>query len=167
MSRSSLNSEAQASATGVDAMEHVLATWSLCRYPNMDPRADDTLKVAGPSALVLDAKSLYDALGREHMNSITDKRIGIELMVIKERLAAMGAVRRWQSSERQYADGMTKMSGRQLLADRLRCGEMLLVHDSTFQAAKKKTAAERQQSTRAHATAKTKKKNETQDDPED
>ena len=167
MSRSSLNSEAQAAATGVDAMEHVLATWSLCRYPNMDPRADDTLKVAGPSALVLDAKSLYDALGREHMNSITDKRTGIELMVIKERLAAMGAVRRWQSSERQYADGMTKMSGRQLLADRLRCGEMLLVHDATFQAAKKKTSAERQQSTRAHAKAKTKTKNETQDDPED
>ena len=154
MSRSSLNSEAQAAASGVDAMEHVMSTWSLCRFPDMDPRDNESLRSAGASALVIDAKSLYDALGREHMNSVTDKRTGIELMVVKERLAAMSSIARWQSSERQFADGMTKMAARQLLADRLRCGEMLLVHDVNFTAAKKKTASERSENARAHAKSK-------------
>jgi hypothetical protein len=163
MSRSSLNSEAQSAATGVDAMEHVMATWSLARFPGLDPRADDTLRAAGSAALVVDAKALYDTLGREHMNSVTDKRTGIELMVVKERLAAMNAIRRWQSSERQYADGMTKLAARQLLADRLRGGELMLVYDPSFTAAKKKEAAERNKSARAQAKAKTKVKAEPQD----
>ena len=161
MSRSSLNSEAQAAATGVDAMEHILATWALCRYPDLDPREDSTLRAAGTSSLVVDAKSLYDSLLREHINSVTDKRTGIELMVIKERIQAMGATVRWQSSERQYADGMTKIAARQLLADRLRCGEMLLIHDEQFVAAKKKPAEERVANSRAHATSRKKSSSST------
>ena len=89
------------------------------------------------------------------MGAAIDKRTGIELMVIKERLLALGAVTRWQSSERQFADGLTKLAARQLLADRLRCGEMLLVWDEQFTAAKKKTAAERKINMQATATART------------
>ena len=75
----------------------------------------------------------------------------------------MNAIRRWQSSERQYADGMTKLAARQLLADRLRGGELMLVYDPSFTAAKKKEAAERNKSARAQAKAKTKVKAEPQD----
>ena len=154
ISRSSRNSEAQGAATGVDALEHVMATWSLCIDPGQDPRSDSCLRAAGPSALVVDAKSLHDVLNKEHMHSVTDRRTGIECMVIKGRLSAMGALRRWQSSEREFADGLTKLSARQLLADRLRCGMMLLVHDEHFTAAKKKDKAERSRSERELATTR-------------
>ena len=45
-------------------------------------------------------------------------------MVLKERMAASGPSWRWVSSERQYADGLTKEGARQLLADRLRKGAL-------------------------------------------
>ena len=154
ISRSSLNSEAQGAATGVDALEHVMATWSLCFYPDLDPRSDECLQSAGAATLLVDAKALHDVLGKEHMLSCSDKRTGIECMVITERLRAAGAGRRWQSSERQYADGLTKISARQLLADRLRGGQLLLVWDDQFQAAKKKDAATRFQSATATAVSR-------------
>lgn len=158
ISRSSLNSEAQGATTGVDALELVMATFALCRYPDLDPRSDECLQAAGPATLVVDAKSLNDSLRKEHMLSITDKRTGIELMVLKERLTALNAKVRWQSSERQFADGLTKFAARQLLADRLRCGELMLVWDPHFTAAKKKTAEERRASAAALAKAKAKAK---------
>ena len=154
ISRSSLNSKPQGAATGVDALELVMTTWSLARWPDLDPRDNSTMQAAGPSAIVVDAKSLHDALRREHMGAAADKRTGIELMVIKERLTALGAVTRWQSSERQFADGLTKFAARQLLADRLRCGAMLLVWDADFTAAKKKTADERRRNEQATATSR-------------
>ena len=58
---------------------------------------------------------------------------------------------RWVSSERQWADGLTKLSARQLLAGRLRHGRVGFYWDPSYVAAKKKTAAERQQNMDAHA----------------
>lgn len=77
-------------------------------------------------------------------------------MVIKERLAALGGKWKWVSSERQFSDGMTKISARQLLADRLRLGKIQLLHDPTFTAAKKKDAGDRNVSERAMAMSRTK-----------
>ena len=53
---------------------------------------------------------------------------------------------RWVSSERQYADGLTKMSTRALLAERIRYHKMKLMWDPEYTSAKKKTAAEREAS---------------------
>eukprot|EP00435_Cladocopium_sp_Y103_P060878 s209_g22.t1 len=50
------------------------------------------------------------------------------------------------SSERQFADGLTKDSTRQLLADRLRHHKVKFTWDPTYQAAKKKEVNERNQS---------------------
>ena len=63
---------------------------------------------------------------------------------------------RWVSSERQYADGLTKISARQLLADRLRVGKIKLVFDDNFQAAKRKDPITRRESERTNAKAKSK-----------
>ena len=40
MSRSSLNSESQAAAMGVDSLEYVKTFWALMRYPEADPREE-------------------------------------------------------------------------------------------------------------------------------
>jgi hypothetical protein len=101
------------------------------------------MQVLGPSAIVIDAKALYDAAKKEHVHNFEDKRTGIEVMVLKEKLKASGTVWKWVSSERQYADGLTKMAARQLWADRLRATTICLRHDPDFVAAKKKDATVR------------------------
>ena len=80
--------------------------------------------------MVTDAKALYDSFHREgYGNSVVDKRVSLEVRVMKERLLALGGSLRWMSSERQLADGLTKESARGLLADRLRYGKLKLIWD--------------------------------------
>ena len=97
--------------------------------------------------LVTDAKALYDSYQREALGSnLTDKRTGLEVKVMKERLQGLGGRLRWMSSERQFADGLTKFGTRQLLADRLRYGKVKYTWDPEYVASKKKGYEERQQS---------------------
>ena len=77
---------------------------------------------------------------------MVDKRVSLEIRVMKDRLTSLGGSLRWMSSERQLADGLTKESARALLAQRLRHGRLKLVWDPSYKAAKKKTKAELQQS---------------------
>jgi len=97
-----------------------------------------------PSALVIDAKALYDTYHKETtVLGTACKRTAIELLVLKQTLRETGSVMRWVSSERQVADGLTKSAARQLFADRLRTQQYRLVFDESFTAAKKKTAEDR------------------------
>ena len=107
--------------------------------------------MAQPSSLeptlVTDAKALYDSYQREALgNNLTDKRTGLEVRVMKERLQGLGGRLRWMSSERQFADGLTKFGTRQLLADRLRYGKVKYTWDPNYVASKRKDFEERQQS---------------------
>eukprot|EP00435_Cladocopium_sp_Y103_P032294 s3673_g8.t1 len=76
--------------------------------------------------------------------SSVDRRSGLEIRVVKEQLQSFGGKLRWVSSERQLADGLTKMPTRQSLADRLRHGRVKFLYDPEYVAAKKKSLAERQ-----------------------
>ena len=53
---------------------------------------------------------------------------------------------KWISSERQFADSLTKEQTRQLLADRLRYHRLKLTWDPEYQAAKKKSVEDRNRS---------------------
>ena len=116
--------------------------------------------------MVTDAKALYDPYHREGVvgGSLTDKRTGLEVRVLKERLEALGGSFKWISSERQFADGLTKDTPgvRQLLADRLRYAKIKFTWDPMYLAAKKKTAEDRQLSRNEFA----KTKNQVKDDDE-
>eukprot|EP00975_Prorocentrum_lima_P069362 12925919-Prorocentrum_lima.AAC.1 len=72
-------------------------------------------------------------------------------MVLKQATKSSGSEWRWCSSERQFADGLTKTSARQLLCDRMREGTFRLVFDENFTAAKKKSKEERQANMQEHA----------------
>ena len=61
---------------------------------------------------------------------------------------------KWVSSERQFADGLTKNSARQLLADRLRVGQIGLKHDPDFVASKKKDFVTRAKAEREFAVSR-------------
>ena len=51
----------------------------------------------------------------------------LEALVTRDKLKEVGGEARWVSSERQYADGLTKDSATQLLADRLRTHNIRLL----------------------------------------
>eukprot|EP00435_Cladocopium_sp_Y103_P048462 s105_g14.t1 len=97
------------------------------------------------SAVIIDARALYDAINKETIQSSLDKRVAIETLVIRDGLKHTNSDLRWVSSERQMADGLTKMNGRQQMSDLLRGGYVQLIYDSTFTAAKKKTQEERKE----------------------
>jgi len=76
--------------------------------------------------------------------SVPDRRTALEIRVIKELLQDLAGELRWVSSERQWADGPTKTSSRQLLANRLRHGRLGFDWNPQYVAAKRKPSQERQ-----------------------
>ena len=155
MSRSSLNAESQACSAAMDALEYLLIFWEGCIRHNFQLRQVDDFTLEMASALVVDAKALYDSLKAETPSLQGDKRTKIEVMVTKQKMLSMKSRLKWVSSEAQLADGVTKFSAWQLFADRLRSHHISLQADMSFQASKKKTMAERQTSARRHAITKT------------
>ena len=106
-----------------------------------------------PCALIVDAKCLFDLLHREelYVSTAADKRTCLEALTTRDKLREIGGETRWVSSERQYADGLTKDSATQLLADRLRTHMHKIVADDTYQASRKKTVTDRQKSAQQFA----------------
>ena len=63
--------------------------------------------VISKTALVVDAKALYDSIRAEVSQLSGDKRTKIEVMIVKEKMQECQTLLRWVSSEAQYADGQT------------------------------------------------------------
>ena len=144
--RSSLAAESQASAFALDELMMTKTMMALMFDPKLDPRAPSTARDSGDSAMVIDAKALYDAILKKNFTSGQDKRSAIEIRCVQEELKSLGTALRWVSSEQMLADGATKISARQGMADALATGALCLTYDKDFVAAKKKTVAERQRS---------------------
>ncbi|CAE7647792.1 GIP [Symbiodinium sp. CCMP2592] len=144
--RSSLAAESQASAFALDELMMAKTMLALMFDPRLDPRAPSTAKDFGTSALVIDAKALYDAILKKGFTSGQDKRSAIEIRCVQEELRALGTSLRWVSSEQMLADGATKLAARQGMADALYTGKLCLTYDKEFVAAKKKSWTERQRS---------------------
>lgn len=145
--RSSLAAEAQAAACASDATEFACRYFEHLRSPTVPLRELLHMKSNLEPALITDAKALFDSYHRESIvSSVTDRRISLEIRVVKEQMMSLGGTLRWVSSERQLADGLTKDSARQLLADRLRHARVKFLYDPEYTAAKKKPLSERLQS---------------------
>lgn len=152
VARSSLSAEAQAAGQASDALELCCRFWEHLLKPSYSLRELLGTPSSLKPCLVTDAKALYDSYHRESVTtSVTDKRTSLEIRVVKEQLQAIDGCLRWVSSERQFAEGLTKESARQLLADRLRYGRIKFVWDPNYTAAKKKTKQSRDQNEAEHA----------------
>ena len=161
VARSSLAAEAQAAGQAVDPVDFVCRFWEHLLKPDMSLESLLQEKSSLRPVVVTDAKALYDSYHREGISgSLTDKRVGLEVCVVKERLEDLGGSFKWVSSEKQYADGLTKDQTKQLLADRLRGHRIKLVWDPEFVAAKRKEADARQDSKMEFAVTRSKKKGE-------
>ena len=144
--RSSLAAEAQACASAVDELMLLKTMISLMRDPDQDPKDPATARWLGQSAVVIDAKALYDSLKKKGFSSQQDRRSAIEIMCIQQEIERLGTQLRWVSSEQMLADGMTEISARQTMCGQLRARRLRLREDPSFTAAKKKTPEERSKS---------------------
>ena len=72
----------------LDALEYVKCLCALMRDPHADPMEGSTMHLRSQSLMVIDAKALYDAAQRDGVTSLTDKRTGIEVLSLRERLSA-------------------------------------------------------------------------------
>ena len=144
VTRSSLGAEAQSASQACDNMDFVCRFYQHLLEPN-EPLANILHKPSPlEPTLITDAKALYDSYYRESLSSgLTDKRTGLEIKVLREGLESLGGRLKWISSERQYADSLTKEGTRQLLADRLRYGKIKLSWDPDYIAAKRKKLSDR------------------------
>ncbi len=143
--RSSLSAESQAMAGALEEVLMVKTFLKMLMNPGLSVRrAQESLDM--PCAIVTDCKALYDTIRRENIQSSLDKRVAIEVLVIRDMMKQVKADLRWVSSERQYADGLTKVGSRQTMVDTLKGGFVQIVQDDSYQASKKKTAEQRLQS---------------------
>ena len=122
--RSSLAAESQACASAIDELSIVKLIFGLLRDPNNLNIKDDDAARAMRSAVIIDARALYDAIHKETFQSSLDKRMAIETLVIRDGLKYTNSELHWVSSERQMADGLTKLEGRQHMSDLLRGGDV-------------------------------------------
>jgi len=147
VARSSLGAEAQAAGQAADSVDFICKFWDHLWYPNLTLEQLLHRPCGLQPTIITDAKALYDSYFREGATgSITDKRVGLEIQVTKERMQKLGGTMKWISSERQFTDSLTKEQTRQLLADRLRYHKVKFTWDPEYQAAKKKNVQDRNRS---------------------
>ena len=144
--RSSLGAEAQAMAAAMEELYFVKLFMVMLLHPGLSVRQGQELLTKTQSVVVTDCRALYDALNRANVGTTQDKRVAIECLVIASMIKETGSILRWVSSERQLADGLTKVTARQDFVEQLKGGYIQLVFNPEFKAAKKKSAEERRKS---------------------
>ena len=141
VARSSLSAETQAASEAEEEMMMIRAQWrELLGYTiNLQDPAQDIKKVA--AALVTDAKSLYDVLRKDDLNSaaggLREKYSALELLSLSERLRRGETTIRWVNSDAQVVDALTKLALPEALHQMLTTGSWKLVYDPTFTSAKR------------------------------
>ncbi|CAE7233152.1 GIP [Symbiodinium necroappetens] len=111
-----------------------------------------------PGALVVDAKSVYDAASKgdtaSSLFSMKEKYAALELMAVVESIGLMNTSLLWVSSEAQLADGLTKSQAQDYIRGFLQGLQMWTVkYDPDFVAAKKKKEKKKRLEHREDASA--------------
>ena len=163
VARSSLSAEAQSAGCAADATEFACRYYEHLLQPDVPLATLINMKSRLAPTLVTDAKALFDSYHRESLvSNVTDRRSSLEIRVVKEQISGLGGGLRWVSSDRQLADGMTKDSMRQQLADKLRHGRIKFLYDPNYVAAKKKSLEERKRELEATSKSRNTKKKKPQ-----
>jgi len=148
VARSSLSAEVQAFAEALDATEFSKLFLAETLSPvGLDLRkADDQIKSICPNCLVTDCKSLYDAVVKSTSCglNLSEKRTSIEVLACRERMQTLEIPLKWVNSDRQIADGLTKITASWKLQKFQQNPTVRLIYDPEFVAAKKIKAVNRQ-----------------------
>jgi hypothetical protein len=157
--RSSLAAEAQAFAEAQDQQEFINIFVLECLEPTglKLSNLDEILSCLPASPIFTDCKSLYDALAINMSSglSLSEKRTALEVIAMQQKMQSNNSYVKWVNSERQLADGLTKVSASQQLAELQVRGTMKVVFDPEYTAAKKLKAQRKQSVITARAKAST------------
>ena len=141
VARSSLAAETQAASEAEEELMLLRLQWREMLGYDVDLKSPgkDISKV--PAALVTDAKSLYDVLLKEDLNTaaagLKEKYSALELLSLSERVREGKTSIRWVNSDAQVADALTKPTLGGSLQQFLSTGRWRLVYDPTFTSAKR------------------------------
>ena len=141
VSRSSTSAEVQACANAYDDLEFVKQLYyEVYHESGLSVSCADQQISTIPSAVVCDAKNLYDSVTRITSAGLQleEKRLCLEVINIKERASAINAVLRWVDSDQQLADDLTKLFCVDKILEVLKQKEICIIFDSSFMSAKKK-----------------------------
>ena len=141
--RSSLAAELQAMGEGEQELMFCRALWAELLGHSMDLTRPERTIAKVEAAVVIDAKSAYDAYhqgdGASAAFSMKEKYSALELLSIRENMTKANARLLWVSSDAQLADGLTKASAADLMKTFMMKGQLWNVkYDPGFVAAKKK-----------------------------
>ena len=110
--RSSTAAETLAAQNGLDCIEFAQAFIQECLH-GMSPREFRTWTPEYPSGLVIDSKSLYDALTRSACSTALaiEKRLAIDYAIARASLQERNIVPFWTNNLQMVADPLTKLRG--------------------------------------------------------
>ena len=143
VARSSLSAEVQSLAEGEQEMMLCRAAWGELLGGVLDPRMPEKLTSGIQAAVIIDAKSVYDAFYKGDVvssaYSMKEKYAGLELLAVSENLRKQNTSLLWVSSEAQLADSLTKSAAQDMMRQFLQGGQLWVVkYDPGFVAAKRK-----------------------------
>ena len=145
IARSSLAAEIQALGDGEQELMYVRAEWAELIGLDLDLRRPEVTTSRVPGAVIIDAKSVYDAFykgeGASAGFSLKEKYAALDLLAITENLRKQNTPLLWVASDAQLADGLTKSAAAESLLHFLQRGQLWVVkYDPEFIAAKRKKA---------------------------
>ena len=149
--RSSLSSEAQAAAIAVDELEWCKIFVSVMIDPTLPIESPEALQKLGPSPLVTDAKSLFDAAkSLSPSMKLSEKRTAIEVAIVRDRMNALLGKWMWVNSHQQISDGLTKPASRDSMAYIMKRGTHQLKFNPDFTASKKVSSEAKKEEREIH-----------------
>ena len=145
VAKSSLSAEIQALGDGEQELMYIRAEWAELTGYELNLRQPELATSKIPGAVIIDAKSVYDAFykgeGASSAFSMKEKYAALDLMAITENLRKQNTPLLWVASDAQLADGLTKAAAAETLLHFLQRGQLWVVkYDPEFIAAKRKKA---------------------------
>ena len=136
---STLGAELLALSRALAEAKWVRSMWSEAMNANYTLETNDKWAVQIPITACLDSKPVYDHIHGQLM-TIRDKRLAIEMLLVKQDVASDNVATRWMPTYQMLADSMTKCGAPMALLRRtIREGKTVLVEDDEIKrwAAKK------------------------------
>jgi len=141
VARSSMSAELQALANAEDELHLCRLAWAEFTGKDIDLNRVDEIVKQVPGTIVIDAKSIYDALTSQNQPlQMAEKRTALELLAYLRNTEANGTQTRWVHGGANLADDLTKLGAHPMLREFLETSSWSLVYDPAQQAGKKRQA---------------------------
>ena len=141
VAKSSMSAELQALANAEDELHLCRLAWAEFNGFPIDLNEGDKSVEKIPGTIVIDAKSIYDALTSQNQPlQLAEKRTALELLAYLKNTEANKTETRWVHGGANLADGLTKLGAHPMLREFLETSTWSLVYDPAQQAGKKRQA---------------------------